>query len=155
MKTENGMIVEETFLFGMTQVVLTNPNSFFPNEVNKNTLNLFMETNNQLFKDTFNCLAAASREFYWYERTIDLKQQKRIIENYLRSNMNKTIMSEVGVSNKTVSELKNNKKSLDKMTIKTFERYLKCAVRYQNKQKQEKGGIYQNYLKDEKIKKLD
>lgn len=29
MKNENGMILEETFFFGVTQVTLTNPNSFF------------------------------------------------------------------------------------------------------------------------------
>lgn len=135
MKNENGMILEETFFFGVTQVTLTNPNSFFPNKVNEDTLNFFKERNNQLFNDTFNCLAAASRDFFCCERIDDLEQQKKIIENYLRSNMNKTIMAEVGVSNKAVSELKNNKKSLNQMTMRTFERYLKCAVSYQRNKK--------------------
>lgn len=131
MKIENGKLVEETFFFGATHITLTNPNSFFPNEINKDTLNIFKERNNQLFNDNFNCLGAASKDFFRYERIDNLGKQKNIIRKYLGSTMNKIIMSEVGVSNKTVSELKNNKKSLEQMSINTFERYLKCAVRHQ------------------------
>lgn len=38
-------------------------------------------------------------------------------------------MTDVGLSNKTVSELKNQKKELDLMSVKTFEKLYKCAIK--------------------------
>ncbi len=130
MKIKNGSIFEETFYLGSTHIQITNPKSYFPTVLTEETKHIFLERSSQNFNDLFNELSAASRDFYKYESSFDF--QKSAIQNYLQTTPNKQIIEETGLSNTTVSELKNNKKSLETSAFKTIEKLYLCAIKNQN-----------------------
>lgn len=127
MKTEKGTIIEETFFLGDTTVTIVNPNSYFPKELTNEKTKNFQQINDQNFKKTFNDLAKASRNIYKSENNFEL--QKNAVKKYLELNKAKTIVSEAGISYTTASLLKKNKKELDSLTIRTFEKLYKCAIK--------------------------
>lgn len=127
MKTKNGEVTEETFFLGKSRVTIVNPNSYFPSELTDDTIKNFSSENEDIFINNYNELAAASRDFYKYEHTLDL--QRETITKYLDTTSNKVVMEEVGLSNKVVSELKHKNSDLKSMTIDTFERLYQTAAK--------------------------
>lgn len=130
MKYEKDYIVEETFFLGATHVQIINPISYFPDELTDEAKRIFLRESNRLFDKLFRDLAAASRDFYTYEHSFDF--QISAIQKYLEETSNKQIMEETKLSNKTVSELKNKKKSLETSAFNTIQILYSCARKHEN-----------------------
>lgn len=125
MKTKNQEIIEETFYLGNIHITHINPNNYFPNTITEETLEKYFQINNRVYKDSFNMLAMASNIYNQYERNLDIQREK--VKEYLSITANKIIVSETGFSSKTISDLKNNPKRMEVMSLENFEKLYQCA----------------------------
>lgn len=154
MHTTKAKIYTETFDFGETKVTITNPNHYFPETSTLEEFAKFFEENSQRFDTAFHELADASRLFYSYSHS--LKIQKWLVQRYLVSHTNKQLLAETGFSNKTISEWKNEKKPLERVSVQTFETLYKCALKSDitfTSEELDKSGLFLPEEKERSIRK--
>ena len=114
----NSLKVQEQFYFGDTQVHLINP--------------LYVDlkaSSFDLYQELFNDLAIASRNYHRLEMNFNsLNVQKERIMDYLEKHSISDITRKSELSYTSISELKKGKRTIDKLSVDSFEKLYRLAI---------------------------
>ena len=122
------MMNKETFFLGKTNVTIENPVSYYPETVNEEEIQHFLEKSSESYDNSFRELAEASSAFYELEKKFNsLEVQKEKVNHYLEVTAIKEIVKDTGISRTTIADLKSGKRTLETTRLGIFETLVKYS----------------------------
>lgn len=122
------MVNKETFILGKTNVTIENPVSYYPETVNEEEIQHFLEKSSESHENLFRELAEASSAFYELEKKLNsLEVQKEKVNQYLEVTAIKKIVKDTGISRTTIADIKSGKRTIETTRLGIFETLVKYS----------------------------